>query len=252
MRQVRLWAASLLFNFLFFLVTAAFTVQGIWLLRRGHPDRLVGVGAAWARSVLLLLRGLCDIRVVVSGIEHIPTDGPAVIASIHQSAFDTCVWMLLPRPSYVLKRELLSLPGFGALMAPAGMIVVDRTGGGAAIRHLMRAGAAAAAEGRRIIIFPEGTRGRPGEARVLHPGVAALAAATKAPIIPVATNSGSHWGRRSFLKRPGVIRLEIGAPIAPDLGRSALLTAIEEAWERLETKLAEAVDKPVEQCREIF
>jgi 1-acyl-sn-glycerol-3-phosphate acyltransferase len=252
MRRVRLWAASLLFNFLFFLVTAAYTVRGVWVFRRGHPERLVSVGAAWARCVLLLLRGLCGVRVAVSGIEHIPKDGPAIIASIHQSAFDTCIWMLLPRPSYVLKRELLSLPGFGALMAPAGMIVVDRTGGGAAIRHLMRAGAAAAAEGRQIIIFPEGTRGRPGDPRVLHPGVAALAAATKAPIIPVATNSGSHWGRRSFLKHPGLIRLEIGAPIAPDLGRAALLAAIEEAWERLETKLAEAVDKPVEQRGEIF
>jgi 1-acyl-sn-glycerol-3-phosphate acyltransferase len=252
MRLIRLWGRSLLFNAFFFLVTATYTACGVWVLRRGRPERLVGLGAAWARVTLRLLRAICGIRVAVSGAEHIPAAGPVLIASIHQSAFDTCIWMLLPRPSYVLKRELLRVPGFGGLMEPSGMIVVDRTAGAAAIRHLMRAGAAAAATQRQVVIFPEGTRGTPGEPRILQPGIAALAKAMAAPVIPVATNSGDHWGRRSFLKHPGVIRLEIGPAIPAGLDRAALLEAIAAAWNALDARLAEAVDKPVESCAGIF
>ena len=104
-----------------------------------------------------------------------PEEGPALIAAKHQSAFDTIVWLaLLPRPAYVLKRTLLWIPLYGWYARAAGMIAIDRAAGPAALRHLMRAGEAALAEGRQIVIFPEGTRTLPGEHRPYQPGVAAL------------------------------------------------------------------------------
>jgi 1-acyl-sn-glycerol-3-phosphate acyltransferase len=245
MKRLRLYGASLLFNIVFYGVTAAFSIWGYVALKRGHPERLVPLGRAWARFTIRMLRQICGIRVRVTGLEHVPQDGPALIASVHQSAFDTAVWMLLPRPAYVLKQELLKVPFFGACMRPSGMIVVNRSAGSRAIRELIRDGRLAREDGRQVVIFPQGTRGMPGAPRVIQPGVAALAAAMEAPVIPVATNSGEHWGRNSFLKHPGTIRIAVGPALPAHAPRATLVEALETAWQRLEDKMAEAVDNPV-------
>ncbi len=245
MNRLRLYAASLLFNLLFYSVTAGYSIFGYVALRAGHADRLILLGRSWARVIVRMLRLVCGIQVRISGLDHLPRTGPALIASIHQSAFDTAIWMLLPRPAYVLKRELLRVPFFGGLMRPSGMIVVDRAGGARAIRDLMRAGKQACTDGRQVVIFPQGTRAMPGEPHVIQPGVAALATAMAVPVIPVATNSGEHWGRNSFLKHPGVIRIAIGPPLPMNLPRAGLVDAIETAWQRLEDNLRKPVDNPV-------
>jgi 1-acyl-sn-glycerol-3-phosphate acyltransferase len=234
MRLVRLFGASLLFNIAFYTVTTAWSVFGYTCLLTSKPDRLILFGRSWARVVIRMLRLICGIHVRITGLQHVPWDGPALIASVHQSAFDTAIWMLLPRPSYVLKKELLRVPLFGALMRPSGMIVVDRRAGARAIRDLMRAGKRARDDGAR-----------PGEPHIVQPGVAALAAAMGVPVIPVATNSGEHWGRKSFLKVPGLISIAIGSPLPANLPRAELVKAIEAAWRELEDKLIEPVDNPV-------
>jgi 1-acyl-sn-glycerol-3-phosphate acyltransferase len=133
---------------------------------------------------------------------------------------------LLPRCCYVVKQELLSIPLFGKLIIGSRMIAIDRTAGSAALRALLREGDRAAREARQIVIFPEGTRSEPGSVRELQPGVAALAARTKLPVIPVATDSGRCWGRRAFRKRPGVIRIVVGEPIPPTLERQELMLSL--------------------------
>jgi 1-acyl-sn-glycerol-3-phosphate acyltransferase len=245
--MTRLWlaATSLLFNIGFLAATTVYSLWGYLYLRTGRAGELIHLGRAWALVVIRMLRLFCGIRVRISGLDNLPVEGPALIASIHQSAFDTAVWMLLPRPAYVLKQELLKLPVFGKLMKPSGMIAVDRKAGARAIRDLMRDGQAARADGRQVIIFPQGTRARPGEPRVIQPGVAALAGAMGVPVIPVATNSGAHWARHSFLKRPGTIQIAIGAPLPGDLSRAALVSALDAAWTQLEDKIAAPVDKIV-------
>src|SRR3546814_15770208 len=77
----------------------------------------------------------------------------------------------------------------------------------------------AAAAGRPVVIFPEGTRVAPHQHRPYQPGVAALYGQLGLPVVPVALNSGLFWRRRSFLKQPGPIILEFLPPYAP--GRSA-------------------------------
>lgn len=218
---------STLFNVVFF----GSTFLLLWpatLVRLVAPGCVMGIAVSWARFVCASARVLCGIRFEVTGAEHLPS-GAALIASRHQSAFDTLVWlMLVPNTCYVLKRELRRIPLFGGLTHAAGMIAVDRDAGANAVRGLIRDGQKAVAEGRQIVIFPEGTRSEPGSMLPLQPGIAALASRTGLPVIPVATDSGLYWGRRAFRKRPGTIRIVIRPPLTPGLRREELLLRLAE------------------------
>ena len=233
---------SALFNLIFFALTFVLTLVGT-VVRFVAPRRVLDFAAAWARMLLWAARVICGIDWQVHGE---PPTGAALIASHHESAFDTLVWMtLVPRPAYVMKQEMLRIPLFGALTRQAGMIAVDRTGGARAMRGLMRDAARAVAERRQIVIFPEGTRAEPGAVLPLQPGIAALAASTGLPVIPVVTDSGRCWGRRAFRKYPGVIHIVLLPPIPSGLRRQELLQRLEAAL-RTDVRIAAGpVDKSV-------
>ena len=232
---------SLLFNVWFVAVTTALSVLGaasVWLA----PGLALPIVRLWARLVLGGLRLLCGIGWEVHGLEHLPPEGAALLASRHQSAFDTMVWLLLlPRCTYVLKRELLRIPLLGRLVRPAGQIAVDRDGGATALRTLVRETEAAARAGRQIVIFPEGTRAEPGRLLPLQPGIAAIAARTGLPVIPVVTDSGRLWGRRAFRKHPGVIHIVLLPPLAPADGAPG-------GRGRFMRRLTEALEADAERC----
>ena len=228
-----IWLGSAAFNLWFYGLTVVLAVASPGV-RVFAPRHALGYARVWVRLVLAALRPLCGITWTVSGLEHLPASGPALIASMHQSTFDTLIWtQLAPRFAFVLKRELLRIPLFGPMLTATGMIPVDRRAGPAALRTLLRAADQAMAEQRQIVIFPEGTRRPPGAPLRLQPGVAALAARTGLPVIPVATDSGLHWGRRAFRKTAGVIRIVILPPIPPGLPREVLM-------ERLRQTLTQA------------
>ena len=120
---------SALFNLWFFGVTFALTLAGTPIAVFA-PHRVLGVAMLWGRMVVGGARVICGIRLEVSGRAWLPTGGPALIASRHQSAYDTVVWLtLLPRCCYVLKQELARIPLFGLLSRTSGMIAVDRAAG---------------------------------------------------------------------------------------------------------------------------
>jgi 1-acyl-sn-glycerol-3-phosphate acyltransferase len=220
---------SALFNVFFFVVTLLLTLVPASVVRFLAPGRVLDVARLWARVMLWGLGAICGIRVHVYGLSRVGT-GAALIASRHQSAFDTFVWLtLVPRACYVVKKELLRIPLFGPLLPLAGMIAVNRSGGAGAIRALLRDGERAMHEGRQIVIFPEGTRAPPEKNLPLQPGVAALAARTGLPVIPVVTDSGRCWGRRGFHKRAGTIHIRILEPIASEHDRDRLMQRLEEA-----------------------
>ncbi len=237
-----IWLRSAAFNLWFFGVTLLFCVFWLPYVLLGTP-REVTYARRWARTALWGLRPICGISWQVSGLEHLPDEGPALLASMHQSAFDTLIWAALaPRFAYVVKQELFRVPLLGAIMRRAGMIAVDREAGAAALRALLREADRALAEHRQVVIFPEGTRVAPGQRVRLHPGVAALAARMCVPVIPVVTDSGAYWGRRAFRKRPGVIRVAVLPPLPAGLARGELLSRLAEAFS---TDLPDAVDKSV-------
>lgn len=236
---------ALAFNLYFFSLTTLLAIAGIGV-RIAAPHRAYDFARFWCRLVLAGAERICGITLEITGAEHLPAAGPALLACQHQSAYDTFLWMLLlPRTSYVLKKELTIIPLFGPLLGLAGMIAVNRKAGGAALRRLMQAADAAKAEGRQIVIFPEGTRVSPGTRVPLQPGIAAIAARLNLPVIPVATDSGRRWGRRAFRKHAGIVHVAIGAPIAAATPRAQLLDAIENHWRESERNGFQPVDNNV-------
>jgi 1-acyl-sn-glycerol-3-phosphate acyltransferase len=237
---------SALFNLLFLGGTALTVLFGLPMLA-ARPPMVIAFVRGWARLMIALLRIVCGIRLEVTGLENIPPGG-VIIAAKHQSAFDTVVWLVLLRsPVYVMKKELGLIPFWGMLARHCGNVTVDRAGGASALKAMVRDSQAALARGRPLVLFPEGTRSAPGEKVPYQPGVAALAAASGAPVVPAATNSGLFWGRRAFHKRPGTIHVSVLPPLPPGLPRKALMAALETVIETESDRLAalsHPVDKP--------
>jgi len=228
---------SLVFNALFFGWTAVILLICAPALPFGVAA-VHAVGRAWVRVTLILLLLTVGLRHRLVGLENLPK-GPAIIAPKHQSTWDTLVFALpLNLPAYVLKRELLAIPLFGLYLRCAGMIAVDRAGGGAALKSMVAAARAAVAAGRHLLIYPEGTRTAPGQRRPYHPGVAALYGQLDLPVVPVALNSGLFWGRRAFMKRPGIITVEFLPAIPPGLSRREFMTELERRIETASDRLA--------------
>jgi 1-acyl-sn-glycerol-3-phosphate acyltransferase len=233
-----IWLRSLAFNLCFWVWTVAIQVPGLVLLLPGVPRLwIISAGRVWIAGVMALLRRVAGIDDRVRGLDNLP-DGPCLIASKHQSAWDTLIFnLILADPSFVVKRELLHLPFFGWYLRRYGVVGVDRAGGAQALKRMVQESRAIARTGRKIVIFPEGTRVKPGETRPYHPGVAALYRDLGLPVVPVALTSGDHWGRRAFRKVPGTIELEFCPPIPAGLSRKAFMnrlsTDLETATERL-------------------
>jgi 1-acyl-sn-glycerol-3-phosphate acyltransferase len=230
------WIRSALFNALFFAWTTVVTLAGAPLL--AAPSATMHAYARfWAKSVLVLLRVVCGLDHRVVG--PLPPGG-VIVASKHQSAWDTIVFMaLLPTTTYILKRELLRIPLFGWYLLKAGMIAVDRKGGAGALKSVMQQSEAALDAGRTIVIFPQGTRVAAGASAPYQPGTIGLYTHLKRPVIPAALNSGHFWARRSFIKRPGTITLEFLEPIPPGLPRAVFARQLEERIEKASARLLE-------------
>ena len=228
---------SALFNLCFYGVTLVCSLLGALAALISLPllKRLEG---AWGRTNLALLRLICGIRYEVSGRENLPP-GAAIIASQHQSAFDTFVWMaLVPQVAYVLKQELTRIPVFGQLLTPLGHIPVDRKAGASALRRMLADSTRRLEDGAQVVIFPEGTRVAAGGRGQAQPGVVALATHGGAPLIPVATDSGFCWGRNAFVKRPGTIHIVIMPALPPGLRRGPLMEALQQSWDEGQEKIA--------------
>jgi 1-acyl-sn-glycerol-3-phosphate acyltransferase len=203
-------------------------VLSVWgtALRVVAPQRLTPLAQFWARLCLTTLRLCCGINIRIEGLENLPSGG-AIIAAQHQSALDILIWLVaLPYPALVFKKELRKIPVFGPLLAPAGMIPVDRSGAAPALRKLLQDCRAAAADGRQVVIFPEGTRVAPGARVELQPGIVALAKSAGVPVLPAATDSGACWGPRAFAKAPGTVHVRLLPPLPAGLPREKIITEL--------------------------
>ncbi len=171
------------------------------------------IARSWCAVSIWALRLICGVRWRVEGRENLP-DAPVIFFSKHQSTWETLgLVVLLPPHVHVLKRELLKLPFFGWGLAAVRPIAIDRGAGRAAVEQMVSQGRERLAAGRCVMIFPEGTRVRPGETSRYRMGGAVLAAETGTSVVPIAHNAGELWPRHSFLKWPGEITVAIGPPI---------------------------------------
>ena len=223
------WLRSVLFGAVLVLVTPPYAIVAVAtiVLPRMVRYRII---SGWAKLVVWLAKAILGIEWRVEGREHLP-ERPAVILAKHQSAWETMAFQLIfPPQVYILKRELLWIPFFGwglALMSP---IAIDRSRGVAAMRAIARRGRERLKQGFWVVVFPEGTRVRPGERRPYQQGGAWLAVAAGAPVVPVAHNAGLVWPKNAFIKRAGTVTVRIG-PMIEAVGRDPkTLSDMAEAW----------------------
>ena len=227
---------SMLFNLLFYLnlvILLVAAVPTLVLPRRA----ILGMAKLWGHTTLWLLRVVCRIDVEWRGLEKIPPGG-IIVAAKHQSIWETFALITLFRdPTFVIKRELLWIPFFGWYAWHGGMIPVDRGAGKAALSGIAVHARKALAEGRQIIIFPEGTRRPAGADPKYKFGVAHLYGEAGVPCVPIALNSGLFWPRRRFLRFPGTVRVEILDPIPPGVDRNTVFARLQDEIEAATARL---------------
>lgn len=186
----------------------------LWLLR--SPPRTVRkLSRVWARGVLTLLAISTGVRHVVRGASP---GQPCLIVANHQSTWETIAALaLFPDVAIVAKRELLRIPVMGWYLRRSPMIVIDRDDAGKALREMTGQSRAALAEGRPVLIFPEGTRMPLDEPVRFMRGVELLYRKLGVAVVPVALDSGRFWPRGAVWKTPGTITVSILPPIEPGL-----------------------------------
>ncbi|WP_321343874.1 lysophospholipid acyltransferase family protein [Breoghania sp.] len=238
---------SALFNLAFYLyiAVAVFAYLPAFLLPRRVGWPLV---VLWARASLWMLRVIAGIKIEVRGRENIP-EGGFIVASKHQSAWETFALLtLFPDPTYVLKRELTWLPLFGWYTLKMKMIPVNRGKRSVALLALTNSAREAIDENRQILIFPEGTRRPAGAEPNYKYGIVHLYRELNCPVLPVALNSGLFWPRRTFLRFPGTVVINILPPIQPGLKTDAFIAALkgplEDATDDLLLEAADAKAPP--------
>ncbi|HEY5306553.1 MAG TPA: lysophospholipid acyltransferase family protein [Pseudolabrys sp.] len=230
-----IFVRSILFNALFYLNTA------FWLLVAlptfFMPYRaILWIAKTWGRINLVLLR-VAGIDYEIRGREKIPS-GALIVAAKHQSAWETfaLLWMF-DNPTFIIKRELQWIPIFGWLTIKGRMVPVDRSARSQALTAMTARAKIELSEGRQLIIFPEGTRRPAGADPRYKYGVAQLYAATGVPCLPIALNSGLFWPRRSILRFPGKVLVEILDPIAPGLDKDEFYKRVQNEIETASARL---------------
>lgn len=227
---------SLLYQIYFWIVSAVINL--LWtpalLLPRAAVIRGMEI---WVGVSFWGLKHIAGLDYEVRGRENI-VDGPAIYAMKHMCMWETMAsQILLRRCALIMKRELTWIPWYGWYSIKARQIIVDRGGHAKTMRSLLKSAKERVAEGRPIVIFPEGTRKAPGATPDYKPGVAGMYGTLGVPCVPVALNSGLYWPRRGLIRRPGKIIIEFLPAIAPGLKRDAFMTElqmrIESATDRL-------------------
>jgi 1-acyl-sn-glycerol-3-phosphate acyltransferase len=234
--KAALHVRSLIFYPVLYLNWALFLVLGSWLLLGPRRWAMAGL-AAHGRVTVWLLRVICGTKMEVRGHEKL-LPGPVIVAAKHQAAWDTFALIsLMKDPALVMKAELLSIPLYGAFCKKFELIPIQRELGPSALRQMVREARIRAAQGREIVIFPEGTRKNPGALPDYKPGILFLYQDLNLPVCPVALNSGAFWPRHSYLRYPGTIVVEFLDPIPPGLPRQEFMHSLQPAIERASNAL---------------
>ena len=197
----------------------------------------------WILGIFKLLELTCNITYEIKGIDKIP-EKAVIIASKHQSAFETFAFFLHIKNSiFIHKKQLFWIPIFGQYLQKVNMISINRSEGIKAMRTMLKQAKQKIISGNSIVIFPEGTRKKPGEPPDYKTGIVGIYKETEVEILPVALNSGHCWPKHTFVKRPGRITIQFLNLIPTKLERSELLEKIELVIEEETKKLSNFYSK---------
>lgn len=220
-----------------FIVWTIFFVLGSPLLLL--PKRVaLQTCQSFGHVMIFLLRVIGGVRTEIRGLEKLPKGG-YILASKHQSEWETFViGYMINWPMFVIKKELLSVPFFGWFMRRSGLIAVDRKATGGVMRQMVKQALPLLAENKVIVIFPEGTRTKPGVRSKYKGGIAALYTQANVPVVPVAINAGVFWAKNVIHKK-GTAVLEILDIIPAGLPSEEFLSLLENKIEDASMRLYE-------------
>ena len=228
---------SLVFHAAFYVLTTVLALAGLPVLVMGR-QKVQAYAKFWTGSAVWLAEKICGTKIVWRGLENLPRGG-CIIAAKHQSTLETMALTTKGADfSYILKRELMAIPVFGWYLKGAGQVAIDRAKRGQALPDLTRQVREAIAQGRQLIIFPEGTRKPAGAPPAYKSGVGYLYADSGAVCVPVALNTGLYWPRRNLSIHPGRVTIAFLEPIMPGLDKQSFLQLLEE---RIEARTAELI-----------
>ena len=202
-------------------------------LLRGNINLLYKISMGIARLGLQS----AGIRVIVHGLEQVPTDRSCIFMANHVSNLDPPVLLpLIPgHTSVLLKSSLMRIPILGTAMRMGKFVPVERGGSREAAKRSVNAAADAIRSGLHLVVFPEGTRSRDGHLAAFKKGPFFLAQQTRAPIVPVAIAGTEQLLRKgSAAIHPGTVHLTYLPPLYPaDFAtREALMEAVHSALEQ--------------------
>jgi 1-acyl-sn-glycerol-3-phosphate acyltransferase len=225
---------TLIFRLVFYFGSIFFVLSAPLMAAIGRRA-LVPLVVGWGRFHDWCTRKLLNIHWRVEG--ELPTE-PVLVAIKHEAMYETVQPLVfLDRPAPVLKRELMNIPFWGKACQRYGGIVVDRDAGAAALRVMLTEARQIIAEGRPIMIFPEGTRVPPGEAPPLKSGISGLYRLLKLPVVPIACDSGRLLPKRGP-KRAGMVTFKVGETIPPGLPREEFEARVHKAINALNDRAA--------------
>ncbi len=224
------WLRTLIFRVVFYTVSFPI-VASVPISALFGQHVVIAHATVWTRFHRWAARVILGVHVRVEGTRPV---GPALYASKHQAMFETLeLQSLLDGPAMVIKEELANLPIWGWAARSYGALVIDRSASATALRQMMRDGKAAKAAGRSVLIFPEGTRVKPGETPPLKSGFAGLYRALAMPTVPIALDSGILMPKTGA-KHPGIITIRFGEIIPAGLPREEIDARVHAAINALE------------------
>ncbi len=209
------WLRAWIFNLTFYIGSLFWSIALLWVLFLPEDKVRKTVHFFYYRYVNFIIRHIMGIKLEIKGLENLPKEGSYILASKHQSAYETLILpYLIPNIAIILKEELTKIPLWGLYPKKLGMIAIDRGSGTRAMRSIVKGALRTKGEDRPILIFPQGTRVPPGAQESYKSGVAKVYKDTELPIIPMALNAGLCWPRNGFIKKAGTITFEF-LPMIP-------------------------------------
>lgn len=221
------------------------SVPVLWLTNASSA-KVRAVSQVWSNGIVWLFKYVIGLDYREQGRENIP-NGPCIIACNHQSLWETAVLCaIFPDASIVAKQELRKLPIVGWFLHRYPMILVDRAAGRQALRQMVSEARSAIGEGRKVLIFPQGTRQAVDEPMTFQPaGIAALYTNLDVPVLPAAHDSGLFWGKKTLMIHGGMITLSYLPVIPPGLDRKAFQAKLEQVIAEEAGRLVKAADAKV-------
>lgn len=232
---------SILFNIMYVLGSTFWSLALSWALFLKPRQCTAIISKYYGGYLTFIERHLLNLKLEVRGLENLPKDRRCIIAAKHQSAYETLkvpfteAWDF---PVVVLKKELTYIPLWGRYPKSMGLVAINRGEGMESMRSMSAGCAEAIKNNRNILIFPQGTRVKPGDVKPYKPGLAKVYRDLEVPVVPLALNTGVFWGKNAWIKKSGTVIFEFLPPIEPGLPPLQMM-------QQLETSLEAASDRLV-------